>query len=207
VSTALIYCGLPEGFVIGADGRAFNKLTEQIESDTERKIFMFENDAASVVFAWSGIVKLIAPNGSCFSFVEETEDLLSQTDFSNSFTQRFNVRLKNKLRSLRTNEKGTGAFGILLSYRKDVPWVAQISAFKNGHTWDCIVDDGEANGNIDLVSGPGREFDKPQTLTDAENAISDYLDYCVSHPTEEIGGRVHIAKLTPEGFSWIRPPK
>jgi hypothetical protein len=38
VSTALLYCGTTEGFVIGADSRAFNKITKQVETDKERKI-------------------------------------------------------------------------------------------------------------------------------------------------------------------------
>lgn len=205
MSTALIYCGTSEGFVIGADGRAFNKLTRQIESDTERKIFTFENQAASIVFAWAGIVK-VRVSDFHFSLVEETHDLLPQLDFNGFFAQEFNAKLKDRLRVLRTNDSGMCTEGVLLSYRKGLPWVSQIAAFKNGRTWDCNVNEGVANGEIDIISGPGAEFETPKSLSEAAGAIKAYLEDSVAHPTEEIGGHFHIAKFTPEGFSWIQPP-
>ncbi len=206
MSTVLLYCGTSEGFVIGADGRTFNKLRQQIESDTERKIFTFENGTSSVVFAWAGIVKA-RTSDFVLSLVDETHDLLLQLDFSGFFAQELNAKLKDRLRMLRTNDSGKCATGIFLSYRKGQPWVSEISAFKNGRTWDCHVDEGVPNGEIDILSGPDSDFEKPGSLNEAKNLIETYLKDCVTHPTEEIGGHVHIGKFTPEGFSWIQPPK
>lgn len=208
MSTALIYCGTPEGFVIGADGRAFSILKQQVESDTERKIFAFENRAASVVFAWAGAVKTLTSEGE-FSLVNQTYDLLPLLDFSNYyFAQELTAKLKNRLRRLETNETGNSATGIFLSYRKGQPWVSHISVFKNGRTWDCQVEEeGEANGEIDIISGPGAVFEKPRSLNQAKNMIKAHLDDCVAHPTNLVGGHVHIGKFTSDGFAWIHPPK
>jgi hypothetical protein len=205
MSTALLYCGMSEGFVIGADGRGFNKVTGRIETDTERKIFPFEDQAVSVVFAWAGIVTARTPDFD-FSLVKETSDLLPQLNFNGLFVQELNVRLKDRLRSLRVNTTGKCATGIFLSYLKGLPWVSEITVFKNGRTWDCSVEENFANGEVDLVSGPGKTFDKPTSLGQARTMIEAYLQECVANPTEEIGGHVHIGRLTPGGFDWILPP-
>jgi hypothetical protein len=206
MATALVYCGTPEGFIIGADGRAFNRLKQQIESDTERKIFAFENQAATVAFAWAGIVKAQAPD-FVFSLVDETHDLLPQLDFNGFFAQELNAKLKRRLRMLRTNDTGECTVGVLCSYRKGQPWISEITVFKNGRTWDCRVDEGVPHGEITIVAGPEHDFRKPGTLDEATNSIKAYLENCVAHPTNEIGGHVHIGKFTPDGFSWIQPPK
>jgi hypothetical protein len=206
MSTALLYCGMSEGFVIGADGRAFNKMAKRIETDTEQKIFSFENQAVSVVFAWAGIVTARTLDFD-FSLVRETYDLLPQLNFNGLFGQELNVHLKDRLRSLRVDTTGQCATGIFLSYLKGQPWVSEITVFKNGRTWDCSIEEGFANGEITIVSGPDKTFDKPASLGQARNMIEDYLQECVANPTEEIGGHVHIGRLMPGGFDWILPPK
>jgi hypothetical protein len=207
MSTALLYCGTSEGFVIGADGRTFNELRQKIESDTERKIFMFENQAASVVFAWAGTVT-VRTSDFYLSLVDETHDLLLQLDFNGCFAQELNAKLKGRLRAIRTNDSRERASGTFLSYRKSQPWISEISVFKSGGTWDCCVDENAANGEIAIVSGPSRGFEKPRSLSEAKSAIKAYLEDCVADPTEEeIGGHIHIAEFTLEGFSWIQPPK
>lgn len=153
MSTALLYCGMSEGFVIGADGRGFNKVTQRLETDTERKIFTFQNHAASVVFAWAGIVAARTPYFD-FSLVKETNDLLPQLNFNGLFAQELNVRLKDRLRSLHVTTTGVCAYGIFLSFLKGMPWVSEITVFKNGRTWDCSVEENVPNGEIGIVSGP-----------------------------------------------------
>jgi hypothetical protein len=208
MSTALIYCSTPEGFVIGADGRGFNELKQQAQSDTERKIFAFENQAASIVFVWTGIVTARIPLFD-FSLIDQTYDLLPQLDFSAYFAQELNAKLKERLRMLGAQNTGESAVGTFLSYRKGDPWISEIVVFKNGRTWDCRVDEGAPHGEITIVSGPPDaklETEKPQSLIEATNLIKTYLDDCVAHPTDKIGGHVHIAKFTPGGFEWIVPP-
>ena len=206
MSTALLYCGTSEGFVIGADGRAFDILKKQVESDTERKIFAFESKAASVVFAWAGTVKTRTLGGD-FGLVDQTYDLLPYLDFNSYYALEFNAKLQYRLRRLGTNETGKCAVGIFLSYRKGQSWISEVSVFKNGRTWDCSVEEYLPSGEIDIVSGPEGDFEKPQSLSEANNMIRAYLEDCVSHPTDQIGGQIHIGKFTSDGFSWIQPPK
>jgi hypothetical protein len=206
MSTALVYCGTPEGFVIGADGRAFDMKEQRVHSDTERKIFGFENQDASIVFAWAGTVKV---HSDCFdiSFVKETYELLSRADFSGFFAQDLSTKLKEKLRFLGTRDIGEAAKGLFLSYRKGRPWMSFISVFMNGLTWDCFAGEDMPDGRIEILAGPKKDFKKPESLAEATSLIDAYLTDCVQHPTNYIGGHVHIGQLTPDGFSWVRPPK
>jgi hypothetical protein len=204
--TALVYCGTSEGFVIGADGRAINPRTRQVENDNERKIFAFENRAAAIVFAWAGSgVKLGTPDLSV-NLVTETYDSLSRLNFNGLFAQELAADLKHKLRIFTANTTGPCAVGIFLSFLKGSPWVSEITVFRNGRGFDCSVEENFANGEIGIVSGPDAEFEKPASLDDAKKMIEAYLEDCVANPTEVIGGHVHIGKFTTQGFTWIRPP-
>lgn len=208
MSTALVYFGLPEGFIIGADGRAFDYTTNDVRSNTERKIFAFQNDETSVVFGWAGTALIGTVEGSFFSFVQDTLEILPTLNFKNNFAEQLNFELNRKLRSFRVNEIKYGCtYGVFLSFRRGCPWVSIITAGKNGHSWSCSVEENGADGTVGILSGPDHDFENPKTLDEGEKSISDYLDDCVAHPTELIGGHVHIGKFTPNGFSWIRPPK
>lgn len=104
MSTALLYCGTPEGFVIGADSRGFNKITKQVETDKERKISTFANPSASVVFAWAGTVKARTSDFD-FSLIEETNIILSKVNFQ-IFDEDFNAHLRQRLSILRVDTTG-----------------------------------------------------------------------------------------------------
>jgi hypothetical protein len=207
MSTALLYCGIPEGFVIGTDSRAVNKLIGQSETDCERKIFAFENSLASIVFAWAGSVKIIGSSFGTVSLVTETYDSLSRLPFKSLFADDLAIDLKKKLSIFTVNTSGRMAVGIFLSFLKGSPWVSQITVSKNGRTFDCSVEEGPACGDIDIVSGPGCSFDKPVSLEQAKDSIERYIKGCIDDPrNEDIGGEVHIGKFTSEGFDWMVPP-
>jgi hypothetical protein len=207
MSTALLYCGMPEGFIIGTDSRAFNKLTRQVETDNERKIFAFENSSASVVFAWSGIVKVRTPDFD-FSLIQTSNDILPKVNFK-SFEDDFNTRLRESLSVLKVNTTGKCAHGIFLYFWKGAPIVFELYAFKNGSTWDsCVSDGGTPNGEIDIISGPGELFKRPNSLDQAKNMIESYIRGSIADPERpDIGGDPHIGKLSSDGFEWILPPK
>jgi hypothetical protein len=81
------------------------------------------------------------------------------------------------------------------------------AACESSRLW-LLDDENVANGGIVIASGPSRSFEKPRSLTEAISAIKVYLEDCVADPAEEgIGGHIHIAKFTPEGFGWIQPPQ
>jgi hypothetical protein len=209
MSTALLYCGTPEGFVIGADSRGFNKITQQVETDKERKIFAFENSSASVVFAWAGTIKARTSHFD-FSLLEESKDILPKVNFQ-IFDEDFNARLRERLSVLRVDTTGKCAHGIFLYFWKGSPMGFELSVFKNGRTWDsCIIDGGTPSGEIIVVSSgvEPADFDKPRSLNQAKSMIEHYIQDCIADPrNEEIGGDVHIGKLTSEGFDWMVPPK
>lgn len=201
MSTALLYSGTPEGFVIGTDSRAVNKLTGQIETDWERKIFAFENPRASIVFAWAGSVKVTGSHFGTVNLVTETYESLSRLAFKNLFATDLAGDLRRKLNIFTVNTTGTLAVGIFLSFLKGSPWVSQIKVSKNGRKFDCSVEEGSANGSIDIVSGPEFDFDKPDSLNQAKDMIEHYIQECIDDPrNEDIGGEVHVGKFTSAGF-------
>jgi len=204
MSTALLYCGTPEGFVIGADSRGTNPVTGQID-DKERKLFAFENQLVSVVFAWAGIVKARAPLFDV-SLIEETTRILPVVDYQ-VFDQDFNARLRERLSVLRVNTTGDVAHGIFLYFWRGISMICQISVFKNGQTWDSrVIEGGTPNGEIDIISGPDATFEKPVSLNQARNMIEHYIRSAVDDPERpDIGGYPHIGKLTSEGFDWLIP--
>lgn len=87
----------------------------------------------------------------------------------------------------------------------------EVSVFKNGRTWDsCVIEGGTPSGEIAIVSGGVglAEFDKPTSLNQATGMIEHYIQDCIADPrNEEIGGDIHIGKLTSGGFDWMVPPK
>ena len=200
---------MAEGFVIGTDSRAFNKLTERVETDTERKIFAFESSSVSVVFAWAGIVKARVLDAD-FSLIEISKAILPTVN-PEVFGEDLNARLRKSLSVLRANTTGRCASGIFLYLCKGVPMVLEIEVFKNGYTWDSRVSgSGVPNGEIDLVSGgiESKEFGKPTSLDQAKDWIEDYIRDCIADPRNaEIGGEVHIGKLTSGGFDWMVSPQ
>ncbi len=162
MSTALLYCGTSEGFVIGADSRAFNKLTRQVETDRDRKIFPFETSSVSGVFAWAGVV-IARTQDFDFRLIDVTKDILPDANFQ-MLDQDFNARLRDRLSVLNVNTSGPCARGIFLYYWRGVPMGFELSVFKNGRTWDsCVAESGTPNGEIIIVGGGAEpvEFEKP----------------------------------------------
>ena len=204
VSTALLYCGTSEGFVIGTDSRSFNELTRKVESDDERKIFAFKNNSVSLVFAWAGVIKAGTEELS-ISLIDETNSILSDVDFR-MFDESFNKLLQDRLSILKVNTIGKCATGVFLYFWKGAAMATELCVFKNGRCWDSrIIGSSAPNGEIDLVNGGVQPalFDKPISLNQAKNMIEDYIKECIADPSEEkIGGKVQIGRLTAESFDF-----
>jgi hypothetical protein len=207
MSTALLYCGSSEGFVIGTDSRGLNKQNGQ-NDDHERKIFAFENQYVSVTFAWAGNVTVVGSRFGGVSLITETYESLSQLTFNNLFfATDLAADLKRKLKIFSVNTSGVHAIGVFLAFLKGSPWVSEITISKNGLSFDCAVKEGTPSGDISIVSGPDANFDKPVSLNQAKNMIESYIRSAIADPAcPDIGGQVHIGKLTPEGFDWVIPP-
>lgn len=207
MSTALLYCGTSEGFIIGTDSRGLNKQTGQI-GDHERKIFAFEKESVSVVFAWAGNVTLVGSSFGGVDLITETYESFSRLAFNNQFATDLAADLKRKLSIFTVNTIGTHAVGVFLAFLNDSPWVSQITISKNGRSFDCIAEGGTPSGDIGIASGPDATFDKPVSLNQAKNMIESYIRSVIADPKcPDIGGQVHIGKLTSEGFDWMVPPQ
>lgn len=206
MSTALLYCGTSEGFVIGADSLGVNLQTGRAY-DYETKIFAFENSLLSVVFGWAGCVKVIGSSFGAVDLVTETYESLSRLASKNSFASDLANDLRRKLSIFGVNTTGRHATGIFLSFVNGAQLVSEIAISKNGRSYDCATEEGTANGDVGIVSGPEVKFDKPVSLSQARGTIDDYINNAIANSKyPDIGGYAHIGKLTSEGFDWIIPP-
>jgi hypothetical protein len=86
--------------------------------------------------------------------------------------------------------------------------VLELNVFKNGSTWDSCVSGGSPNGEIDIISGPGALFERPNSLDQAKSMIEHYIRCSIADPERpDIGGDPQIGELSSGGFEWILPPK
>jgi hypothetical protein len=208
VSTALVYCGTAEGFVIGTDSRGSDPATKKVTTDNERKIYSFQVPSLSLVFAWSGIVAAKTPDFD-FSLIQTTTDILPKVDVR-SFESDFNSRLQDKISVLKVKTTGECARGIFLYFWKGAPMMFEISVFKNGNSWDSYVSKSTAapSEGISIISGPAAKFEKPTSLNQAKNMIEAYIRSSIADKKIlDIGGDPHIGKLSLNGFEWILAPK
>jgi len=154
---------------------------------------------------------MVAVAGSSFggvNLITETYESLSQLPFKNLFfANDLAADLKRKLKIFSVNTTGIHAIGVFLAFLKGSPWVSEITISKNGLSFDCAVKEGTPSGDIDIASGPDAIFDKPVSLNQAKNMIESYIRSAIADPAcSDIGGQVHIGKLTSEGFGWIISP-
>jgi hypothetical protein len=115
---------------------------------------------------------------------------------------------------------GTGdefARAIFLAYFNGEPWIAEIGVHKDDQSLRPVVERfGPPGITTTIFSGSERVWKQhfpfppeiPQSLQEASDVIERYIQLCVDDPDcEDIGGHIHIGKLTPSGFTWIHPPK
>jgi hypothetical protein len=207
MSTAIVYCGLSDGFVIGSDSLVLNYQTGAIQTDKERKIFAFENPSISGIFAWSGTTIAIGSGGRgvLISLIRETYKILAVINFQD-FANDFNARLNDRISILEVNRTRDIARGIFLYYWMGIQIECRITIFANGRTWESKIDFfGPPTGKVVIMSGGDPdEFDDPHSLGFGKNIIEAYIQASIDDPKYKcIGGKPQIGKLTTEGFSWL----
>jgi hypothetical protein len=220
--TAIVFAYTDDGFVIGADGRRME--SGVIVSEKIQKIFWFEWEEIRIAYAWAGTT--MALNREEKSMLDvltaSQESLLDaaqlEPDSFVSFFSFFCSFLYKRIPSRITNmPDGELARGVIVGHYRGTPCKAEIELrYVNSYLNPNV----ELHTSIEcchrrIFSGAESVFlksyteCKPQSRTEAIDFVRNYIQDCVDSSDADcigIGGRVHIAELTPENISWIDPP-
>lgn len=233
--TAIVSIRTDEGFVIGADGLR-KDLDGSVVTETAQKIFTFRRGHLSLLYSWSGSTTLIRPDGVSFDFLAVTKSTLStanlySVDSFSQFAAWFAAAIYAQLRfsfglTFRPSSATTEVARLLfVGYFRDKAYKAQFFVpLVNSTILEPVVEEiGECfPGDLVILSGSKwvfeeffankpilSEIDKtPKALT----FINKYIQTCIDHQDKDrecsnIGGHIHIAALTPDGFQWVVEPQ
>jgi hypothetical protein len=220
--TAIAFVHTPDGFVVGAEGRQINSVTNTIQSDTAQKIFPFESETIRVAYAWTGTTQVDALDQTCiYDLNESTErllraaDLLGRTSWAD-FVARFCDGLRVVLPPCIEAAPREIAKIALIGFFNRVPCKAII---KIRYPRSLLVFDLQiqipAQYQKQIFTGAERVYDpyksqQPQNIVEAIRFVRDYILDCIESEEADckgMGGHLHIATVTSEAFSWVVPPR
>jgi len=114
------------------------------------------------------------------------------------------------------------ARAVFVGYSYGVPYRAKVSFPRQGCAVlkPCLMELIQSPYDFDTFSGsiatnalfaPRLKY-APASIETAAALVRDYVQLCIDNPThdeecEKIGGHIHIAAVTPEGFQWLIPPE
>jgi hypothetical protein len=230
MSTAIVYAYIPEGFVIGADGRRTDlESAPPTIYDNTQKIFAMRRDKLRMVYAWSGATTFAFFE---FGFKEFTDRILLEMDFTSlssfpefvsAFCKDLNSFLLSLLGPIRPASLQTQPPQVLfVAYFEGKPWIAELVV---NHTdlmprierIECLsnmaacfrVFSGSKTAYFKFV--PSGQVPSFASLGEGSILIRDYIKLCFVHPDKTetinpIGGHIHIGQLKPNGFLWVDSP-
>jgi hypothetical protein len=228
--TAIASAFTSEGFVIGADSRQLGK-DKTIFSDCSQKIFNFKHRRVNVVYAWCGETSVVnASNEVLYDLYAITRVALSSAvqvarrQFP-SFIQQscagiYEGIIKSPIVRQITNSDAlpeSKARMLLNGYFDGQPFMAEFHVRET----DRIRVQAEKvlmpipSPTRNLFNGCTQQNKKyenvlPATTKEALKLVSDYIQECIDNSDPDcfiVGGRPHIAHLTPDGFYWVDAPK
>ncbi len=230
--TALVTSYTPEGFVVGADGMRRNQDSGQVETLKAQKIFPIQQEFFVGAYGWAGMTRIFYSNKEPFDFAAKTNQVIrdypcERGEGFSEYTERITDEVFELLfvhnnncaipaDQIRPDEINRVLF---VGYVSREAWLAQIVFPRfNGHPWRPHTDrlDKEPQ-TFAIVSGSEVIWNKypckepPDSLTAGATLVRGYIQSCADHQGEyveckNIGGRIHIASVTEQGFKWIEPP-
>jgi hypothetical protein len=234
--TAIVSAYTPEGFVIGADGLRREAKTNEITTRKAIKLHFTETSNGCIGYAWAGTTSILADGASFNFIQESesvAKDLAATTfEYFPDYTIRFTDLIYQHFNRANLEDKFAGNLALIaegkvvcrivfVGYFLGAPWRARFEVTKKGKvlTGIHLIDVREKPIDFDIFSGSELMKDKfqprldfaPATLKQATDLVRDYIQRCIDNPyhdkeCEEIGGRIHIAAITPRGFHWIQEP-
>jgi hypothetical protein len=234
--TAIVSTYVPGmGFVVGADGLRTDAKTGAVVTDKAKKIFSIESDGVHLAYAWVGGVSLFSGSGQEFSFLEESATIgnslaINKPESIEEYVHQFAAKMYDKLQTIRLPDGRLSnnrdalphkeiAHVLLVGYYNGKPYRGGVSfSQKNLLLQPPFMDEIiESPDNFAVFSGSDTVLQKfqpmaaPETLQEAAELIRNYIQACVDNRSNyadcaTIGGRVHVATVTPKRFAWVAPP-
>jgi hypothetical protein len=216
---ALVY--MPDGMVIGADGLRRHSSTGIILTSEGQKVFEFKNENITSAYAWWGTTVRFGENGESFEFSCETGDLLKKVkgesldEFIRNFCSALQSRLSEADLPISESDWLTD-YGVqipkmaIVGYFNQQPFAVRIEISPGLHELTVLCTQiGTEERYLRVFSGStnstvGKNIHrKPKDIEDARCLIHDYIDCCRG---EKVNGKVHVALVTPDSFSWLDSP-
>jgi hypothetical protein len=226
--TAIAVVSMPEGFVIGADG--LRQTTDRsVVNNKSQKVFGVQSEKLNLAYAWCGQTVFWNEDDASqifFDFRAATEPVLGEasliaTDL-NSFSE--NVRATFEILLLKSNEANTGwvsaanagnmARMLVTGYFERKPFLFEIKVQQVDLLPFVSVHQFMPSNDLRVFSGhPSVASDErlkriPTSVEDARNLVHEYIQKCADSPEcKDIGGRIHVALVSPDSFNWIDAPE
>jgi hypothetical protein len=211
--TAIVLVHNQDGFFIAADGRLVEKGI--VVSDTQQKIFQFDDAHLHIAFAWTGVTQTEEYNLPYISKFA-LRGAAKSSNFC-GFIDRLVSEINNHLPPQMSNTPAEIARMALVGYYREKPCFAEIIVrYENDILTPSVVTQIPANLCRRIFVGAESVFSKwmaddlPYKRDQAINFSTGYIQDCINSANLDcanIGGMLHAAELTPSGFSWIIPPK
>jgi hypothetical protein len=229
--TAIVAVHTPEGYILAADGR---QTQGKITNDETIKIFHSSTRNSKVAWACYGLVSYPAPalNGDFLDAVESLravtkDNKLVEREFSS--LEEYAMTLGKFLHFTLVNYSPIARYpeecflGVaLVGYvngklerakveirHSDCQWLNPFPADFPAHPCGLAIGYGP---NMVLHGMENSEMlYTPKSLRDGERLAETYIEICIANnqkfdECKGIGGKIHIAAVTPDGFEWkIKP--
>jgi hypothetical protein len=224
--TAIALIAMPEGFIIGADGLSRHTSTAIVTTEGQ-KVFGFSNGRVTLAYAWCGTTVVIDKIGNdyvFFDFSSETAESLKEAKgddyitFIRSVCRFLQGRLVAAELPSTEDDWSAGYFGkqiprmIVSGYFGQQPFLASVSVVWNDNgialSLKWLVPEKKLRAFTGGTGSVSQDMDKkltriPTGIEDARNLVHEYIDCCRG---ETVGGKIHVALVTPDSFSWLDPP-
>jgi hypothetical protein len=232
--TAIACAYTPEGFVIAADGLRVDPNTGRDVTTIAQKIFPVAHVDFHGAYAWAGATNLFSPDRAPFVVVDETVKAINElSEFTTRSATEYITRIGSGIydrlvaynRGARINSNlltkdGELFRGIFVGYIDSRAWLIQIGfpvrcdallppvvdrVCESPHEF-CVFSGSE------LVWNDVQSFmSEPSSTGEAANLVRGYIQACSAKRNaygdcKNVGGHIHIAVVTPNGFHWDVPP-
>ncbi len=223
------------GFVVGADGRRMEFTGRKIVTDSACKIYCAKAKKTMLAYGWVGATSFFSGGTLRFDMLDESRRIqsdLSTSDFKHLsvYTAAFKdmmfsamlERIGSKDASIALLPDGRIASVFFAGYVNGTPAMGEAEFRHTNGTLlpPVLVEVLESPKVFKIVSGSIAVHDAmvdagvmvpPVTLADGAELIRRYVQTCVDnngscHECSDIGGHVHVATVTPQGFEWKISP-
>lgn len=226
--TAIAVVSMPEGFLIGADGLR-QTTNRSVVTDKAQKVFGFQTDKITLAYAWCGQIVFWNEDDRTqifFDFEAVTKPALTLASLMALDISSFAESLRLTFLTLLTESNqtysgwiasanaGSMARMLAVGYFSDEPFVLEIKVRQANSLPVVSVHRLVPSNDLRAFSGhPSVTADEtlkrtPHSVEDATNLIHEYIQRCADSPEcKDIGGRTHVALVSPDSVSWITPPE